>query len=565
MPILRIKCLTRSLFLLLLTTPLLSLGSGNRSKPQKVKEQPEPSEITRAVYRIMANEWQLRTKLKEYSPRVETYLQYYQGDRELGETVTQDAYFLGRLNFTTKKIENRAGESSFIKDSSYHRWRKHVEIPKVHLQMDEFAVEPLVVDENHFDRQHYTFTPVRWEYLGDVRCLAIDVHPRDSKGAGAFLGRIWVEDQNYAIVRLNGTRLNPPRKSLYFHFDCWRENLQPGLWLPVYVYSEESDHRKSFRYKSESRLWGYDLTASRKQQEWTNILVEAPLPVRDSTDSASDLSPLESKRQFTAQAEQNVLDRLEKARLVAPPGPVDKVLETVVNNLKVTNQLVNVPPLHCRVLLTSTLESFSLAHTIVLSRGLIDVLPDEATLAMILAHELGHIALGQKLDTKYAFNDRLQNTDEQLLASLDLARDSKDETAADAKGIEFLKNSPYKNSLGQAGLFLRAAVDAAPHIPHLLGNHLGNGLTERDSKLTRMAELMSGAPALNPKSLDQKAALPLGSWLQVNAWDGAVSLSTRSAVPLEDASEKLPFRVTPLIPHLRRFAPPSQPEVSAGK
>ena len=82
---------------------------------------------------------------------------------------------------------------------------------------------------------------------------------------------------------------------------------------------------------------------------------------------------------------------------------------------------------------------------------------------MILAHELAHIALGHKMDTKYAFNDRLQVSDEKLLASLDLARDRKDEAAADAKGIEFLKNSPYKDKLGQAGLFLRAAADAAPH------------------------------------------------------------------------------------------------------
>ena len=57
-----------------------------------------------------------------------------------------------------------------------------------------------------------------------------------------------------------------------------------------------------------------------------------------------------------------------------------------------------------------------------------------------------------------------------------------DEAAADAKGIEFLKNSPYKDKLGQAGLFLRAAADAAPHVPHLFGAHLGNGLTEGNNK-----------------------------------------------------------------------------------
>jgi Peptidase family M48 len=213
------------------------------------------------------------------------------------------------------------------------------------------------------------------------------------------------------------------------------------------------------------------------------------------------------------------------------------------------------------VMLTSTLESFSLAYTIVLSRGLIDVLPDEASLAMILAHELGHIALGQKVDSKYAFNDRMQVSDEDLLESLDLARDSKDEAAADAKGLEFLKNSPYRDKLGQAGLFLKAAVEADKRVPNLFGAHLGNGLLE-GNKLIRMAALMQGAPALAPKNLDQIAALPLGSRLEVNAWDGSINFTTRKAVPIVAASEKLPFRVTPIIPYLRINPQAQKVEVS---
>jgi hypothetical protein len=34
-----------------------------------------------------------------------------------------------------------------------------------------------------------------------------------------------------------------------------------------------------------------------------------------------------------------------------------------------------------------------MGHTIAISRGLLDVLPDEASLAMVLAQELAHIAL----------------------------------------------------------------------------------------------------------------------------------------------------------------------------
>ena len=181
---------------------------------------------------------------------------------------------------------------------------------------------------------------------------------------------------------------------------------------------------------------------------------------------------------------------------------------------------------------------------------------------MILAHEVAHISLGHKLDTKYAFNDRLEVSDEKLLASLDLQRSAADEAAADDKAVEFLKNSPYKDKLTQAGLFLRAASEAAPQVPQLFGAHLGNGLTE-GHKMMRMSALMNGVPDYNPKNIQQVAVLPLGSRIQVNAWDGSVTFTDRKAVPIVDATEKLAFRVNPIIPYLRVYKPPAKAEVSA--
>jgi len=564
MRILRIERATLFLPLLVLAALMLfPLAGRAQSKTGNVAEQPESPEVASIINRIIASEMQLSEKVKEYSPRVETYVQYFKPDAELGDITTNDAYFLGRLTF-----DQQAKEVSIIPDTS--SWLRRGLAPlgrpfaAAHLFLDEFAAGTLAVDSLNFDRQHYTFEPVRWEYLGDVRCLAINVHPRENAGSGAFQGRIWAEDHNYAIVRFNGTRINPPRSEFYVHFDCWRENLQPGMWAPVYIYSQESDLTKKLRYKSVTRLWGYDLTVRHPQQEWTKILVDAPAPVHDSSEVTSVLSPVESKRQLDIDAEHNVLDRLEKARLIAPPGPVDKVFETVVNNLVVTNHLDNLPPIHCRVMLTSPLESFTLNYTIVLSRGLIDVLPDEASLAMVLAHELAHIALGHRLDAKYAFNDRLQVSDEEVLTSLDLARSPQDEGAADARGIVFLDNSPYKDKLDQARLFLRAAVEATPHAPHLFGAQLGNALSG-GNKMIRMAALMSAAPALRPKSVEQMAALPLGSRLQVNAWDGTVTLMDQKAVSLVDASEKMPFRVTPVIPHLRLYEQTQRSNVTVQK
>ena len=75
--------------------------------------------------------------------------------------------------------------------------------------------------------------------------------------------------------------------------------------------------------------------------------------------------------------------RLEQGGFLAPRGPVDDVLDTVVNNL-IDAANLNVTA-QCRVLLTTPIETFSIGHTIVISRGLIDVLPDEASLALVLA------------------------------------------------------------------------------------------------------------------------------------------------------------------------------------
>src|SRR6202021_1435949 len=98
--------------------------------------------------------------------------------------------------------------------------------------------------------------------------------------------------------------------------------------------------------------------------------------------------------------EDNVVERLQVAGLMAPDGDVDRILETVVNNLLIVNNL-DLAGVRCRVLLTTPLESFVLGRTIVVSRGLLDVLPDEATLAAVLAHALAHIVLGHSVGAGY--------------------------------------------------------------------------------------------------------------------------------------------------------------------
>src|SRR6266852_3039089 len=416
-------------------------------------------------------------------------------------------------------------------------------------------------DRTDFDRSHYEFHYIRREFLGDVRCLVFDVTPKKGSGKGRFLGRVWVEDQDYNIVRLNGTYAPRPKNSYFFHMDSWRLNLIPGYWVPAYIYSEEGDFsagaKNKIAFKAQTRIWGYDLKKDGKGDELTQVLVDSS--VKDASPTAQDASPLQAERQWQQQAEDNVVERLQRAGLLAPEGDVDKILQTVVNNLQITNNIELPHPVRTRVLLTAPLETFSVGNTIVVSRGLIDVLPDEASLAMVLSHELAHIVLGHNLGSKYAFNDRMLFSDESTYSNLGFRHIPEEEAAADKKAIAMLKTSPYGQKLNSAGLFLNALQTRAPQLSALLTAHLGNSLTDPRGGISRMAALMTSAPALDPNKLDQIPALPLGGRVKLNAWDDHVELIKTSPVAITSARDKMPFEVTPFFPRLTRYGSGANP------
>jgi hypothetical protein len=505
------------------------------------------------IDRIIGREHFMMESMSHLSPMLETYVQNMKPDNELGMVPASDEYFLGKLDFNKKQV----GDKLYVNEPAM--WKKVLKALNPTMPMTYVPagfISTMLIDGEHFDRQHYNLTYVRREFLGDVRCLVFDVTPAGKSAApNAYTGRIWVEDQEYNIVRTKGTH-DGGSFSHQFHSDVWRQNLRPGLWLPTYVYSEESDMKygvvRKLHFKSQTRLWGYDVKYNMPQEELTRVLVDDPNAVRDHSEAAQDMGPVQSQREWEIEAQENVLEKLEKAGLLAPKGEVDKVLETVVNNVLITNNLDIQPEVHCRVLLTAPLESFTVGHTIVLSRGYLDVLPDEASLAMALTHELAHIVLGHRLDTKFAFNDRTIFPDEKTFHRIGLGLNEHDETAADTKAIELLQKSPYKDKLSTAGLFLKALELRSGEIPNLLTPRMGSPIMR--GKQIRMAALMQSAPELQMNRTEQIAALPLGGRVKMDPWSNAIELSKSKPVPLLHAREKMPFEVTPLMPYVHRVA-----------
>jgi hypothetical protein len=244
--------------------------------------------------------------------------------------------------------------------------------------------------------------------------------------------------------------------------------------------------------------------------------------------------------------------------LLAPEGEVDKVLETVVNNLEVTNNLDIQPEIRCRVLLTSTLESFAIGHTIVFSRGLIDVLPDEASLATMVAHELSHVVLGHRIDGQYAFFDRLLFDERDTFRHFGFARTEAEENAANAKANELLQNSPYKDQLTTAKLFMDALETRQKDIPNLISPHLGDRVPVNMTMAS--AAPTAQPPAAAPVSAEPKAkaneskivALPLGGRVKMDPWSDKLEMLKSKPVGTVAEREKMPFEVTPFMLYLTR-------------
>jgi len=526
---------------------------------------PAPTTMDQVVNLFIEREHGLIKMLSNRTPVVETYLQNLTADPQLGPIPSEDHYFLGRLDMgeSVDRKDYLKEEEKSMQSRLLGGFQK---LYKVQYQPMGFSWM-VYADRTDFDREHYDFRYVRREFVGDVRCLVFDVTPKPKSGRGRFLGRVWVEDQGYNIVRLNGTYYPAPRNSYFFHMDSWRLNLIPGYWVPSFIYSEEGDFsagvKNKLAFKAQTRIWGYDLKKGGKDDELTQIRVDS---VTDETPAQQDASPLQAERVWQQQAEDNVVERLTAAGLLAPDGDVDRILQTVVNNLQVTNNIDLPRPVRTRVLLTSPLETFSVGNTIVISRGLVDVLPDEASLAAVLSHELAHIVLGHNLGSKYAFNDRMLFSDDATYQNLGFKHIPEEETAADKKAIEFLKNSPYAQKLDNVGLFLKALQQRAANLNALLTTHLGNPLAEA-GQVSRLSALSTQGPALDNSKLDQIAALPLGGRIKVNPWDDKAEMVKTAPVAITSARDKMPFEVTPFFPRLSRFgsnaAPAAAPTTAA--
>ena len=200
--------------------------TADQTQPQAGNSASGPvTTVNEAVDRIIAREHDEIATIRRFNPIIETYVQDMKPDKDMGAIPVKDHYFLGQANLAQGVVDNsmlsrKKGKlDQFNPISHVAGFFESSYVPEGFLQM-------VYLDTNGFDRQHYEFDYVGREFLGEVRCLVFDVTPLPKSGKGRFKGRIWAEDQGFALVRFNG--VYTPLAGLdgfNIHFDSWRMNV----------------------------------------------------------------------------------------------------------------------------------------------------------------------------------------------------------------------------------------------------------------------------------------------------------------------------------------------------
>jgi len=562
--------MSRKIALTLLTLLLGTSWAYGKKAPKYEQAHALTPDQAALVQKSIGQEKILIKAIQQRTPLVETYIQNTRPDIKLYQVPISDQYTLSRVDFgkgffdKTYEPRDSKDKKGWFKGSfgAITGLTKALGLDKHFTYNPTGFMQMMFLDPTGFDQQHYVFSYVRREFLGSVRTWVFDVHPKVA-GMGRFYGRVWIEDQDGNVVRFNGTYTGPKSEDdsrYYFHFDSWRMNVQPGIWLPVAIYVEETtrEGQKQEGLKAQTHFWGYSLKLPSRDSESVSMKVE---DAEDKSDDSGDVSPLQASREWVLQAENNVIDRLEQAGLVAPLTPngfETTVLDQIVTNLVVPNNIQLSLPVHCRIMLTDTVEVTTVGNTILISKGLIDTMPRndaaiaEATIASVVSMELAHIALGHHIDTRYAFNDRLMFPDESSFRRINMNHNDHDNQEAAGKAQLYLEASMYKDRLATAGLFWEQLADRGGVLKALNTPKLGDSLLKTDGT-PWMTTVAHSAPKLNWDDLAQIPASPLGTWLKTDPWDDHVHpLNAKLYAPL-NPRDKMPMEVTPVYFRLQRY------------
>lgn len=104
------------------------------------------------------------------------------------------------------------------------------------------GVNPFAI--NPRDANDYTFNYIGKQKIDELNTHVFDVRPKvipnpDKTKKRYFVGRIWVDDRDFMIVKSKGKGVPEPGKQKFPVVETWRTNVDGKYWFPAYTSSDD--------------------------------------------------------------------------------------------------------------------------------------------------------------------------------------------------------------------------------------------------------------------------------------------------------------------------------------
>jgi hypothetical protein len=215
-------------------------ASGNGPSPV-VNRSGSPVDVERIIRTFTQKETEARKALNEYA---------FQRDAVI-QTIAWGGQISGEYH----------RRSSFVFDDSGNRYEKIIFFPMPTIEASGLQITPEDIEDlggvNAFALEaakigEYNFSYVGKEHVDELDTYVFDVTPKILSDPGRlaalkkskkperyFQGRIWVDDQDFQIVKARGKGV-PEFDQRFPTFETYRQQVDGRYWFPTYAYADDN-------------------------------------------------------------------------------------------------------------------------------------------------------------------------------------------------------------------------------------------------------------------------------------------------------------------------------------
>lgn len=197
-------------------------------QPVKAADSSKPVDVQSIIRAFTAKETEFRRALNDYGFKRDAVMQSI----GMGGQITGEYHRVS--NFTFDDKSNRYEKITFFPMPSFPS------ITPEDLE-DLGGVNQFALEASSIDR--YNFTYVGKERIDELNLHVFDVAPKVIPSVKSkerlFVGRIWVDDQDFQIVKTRGKGVPETKVNKFPMVETYREQIDGRYWFPTYAHADE--------------------------------------------------------------------------------------------------------------------------------------------------------------------------------------------------------------------------------------------------------------------------------------------------------------------------------------